>query len=1420
VPRLCLFFSCVLVGFVFGPPALGQTDAPLVRIVSPVDEQQVVTLKNTVHPLANAANDQGALHDDQPLGRIHLLLSRSAAQEAALRQLLQEQQSPDSVSYHRWLTPQEFGERFGPSDEDIATVTRWLSSHGFSVQGATPGKQAIEFTGTAGQFRNTFHAPLHHYQVNGRMHTSNASDPQIPAALAPVVAGFTSLNNFSPKPMSRRIGSAMYDTKTRLATPTPDWTDPQTAKQNLYPPTPADYGVQYDLNPVWAAGITGQQQTIAIINAANIDVALANQFRSIFGLPYNPPRIVIDGNDPGIDGANNSDGRNFFSAESYVDVEWAGAFAPNASIELVIAADTALQSGLWLAAEHAVYYNVAPVMSMSFGLCEATSNNAFIGQLLEQAAAQGITVLVSSGDSGSDTCERGYQFASEGVSVNSLASTPFNVAVGGTDFYYSNYSQGQGSPALNAEIASYWNATPSNFPAPSILKPVPEQVWNNSQYGLNVIPGTTANQNAAVNSSGGGGASIIWPKPAWQTGPGVPNDGARDLPDISLFAAGSSNLSFSLVCSAPGDCYQPAAGQPMQVSANAGTSFAAPMFAGIMALINQKYGPQGQANAVLYPLAAQYPQAFHDVTAGSNTMPCDFTDATPDCIAVANPIIYYGYLTGGELGSGTTPWYNAGPGYDLATGLGSIDANVLIANWNKVKFASTATTMQLSATKFPHGTPVTATGAVTATGGGTPGGSVALMTDSSSPGNASETVFGLTGGLYSGSLTALPGGTYDIWANYGGDTTNAPSASAKTQVTVSPEPSTFGDPGPPFPPLPYGSAIVFDWRPLGTAYYQQCISNPTPPSSCSATPTPATGSITVFDNGTAIADPPLNLNGVAESNGTFAVGNHSIVAKYSGDNSYAPTSSSPIVFAITKTSPYVQISQLIPGPTFFSAIAGEIIPFAVTTTNPQCGYYPFSTTSFCAAGAVPTGTITLTGLPGDAVNRAALTAMFDLYTLAPEGAANFVFPADTPPGTYNINYSYSGDANYAPASGFLATWSVRPGNGLPSTIAASISGALSPNSPGITINGTVTGQPAQPAPTGTINLYGNGSQIFPNGTLTAGLGDSSTFSLIFSPSFFSSLVQNGTLQLSVQYTGDSVYNPSAAILSSTVLNNDIADFLMQSPTPQIPIFAGGSGTATIDLTSEFGFSGNLTLSCQPSPGVTCSIPPPSFLTSGSSSSALLTIGVPGNSANMNYNVGVTATDANGSHIHTIAVIAQVSGSPAGAQSFALTSGVANISITNGLKGYNTISVYGLGGYSGTINLSCQVTGFAIHPVTPTCSLLNSSVTISGANPQTATVNFFTAVASGENRQRYPFWPASGGVALGMLIVMVVPGRRRWGALLCLFVVLATVELSGCGSTSSGGSFNPGTTPGGYTVTVTGTAGTITQTTSFTMEVTQ
>ncbi|HLW79122.1 MAG TPA: protease pro-enzyme activation domain-containing protein, partial [Terriglobia bacterium] len=397
------------------------------RVTQPVDVQKLVRLGGNTHPLARPEFDRGAAPDSLPMERMLLVLQRSADQEAALRRLLDDQQVKSSPSYHRWLKPGEFGEQFGPADADVQAVTGWLTSQGFEVKRVAAGRTVIEFSGTAGLVRQALHTEIHKYAVNGEEHWANANDPAIPAALAPVVAGVASLYNFPRRPLYRRLGAFSRNKATGQVRPLFTFNG---GSGDLFGLGPADFATIYNVQPLWQAGTDGTGQTIAIVAQTNINLQDVRDFRTMFGLPANDPKIVLNGPDPGITDPNNE-------GESDLDAEWAGGVAKNATIDLVVSESTESSLGVDLSALYIVDNNLAPVVSVSYGFCEAVvgnAGNAYYNALWEEAAAQGMTVLVAAGDSGSAVCDESSfeNAATQGLAVSGLASTPFNVAVGGT----------------------------------------------------------------------------------------------------------------------------------------------------------------------------------------------------------------------------------------------------------------------------------------------------------------------------------------------------------------------------------------------------------------------------------------------------------------------------------------------------------------------------------------------------------------------------------------------------------------------------------------------------------------------------------------------------------------------------------------------------------------------------------------------------------------------------------------------------------------------------------------------------------------------------------------------------------------------------------------------------------------------------
>ena len=1606
---LCALASALLCSV----SALAQLAAPAVRIVNPIDESQRVTLTHTVSPLANAANDRGAAPDGMLLDRIQLVLQRSPAQEAALKTLLTQLNTPGSASYHQWLTPDQFGAQFGASDQDIATVQTWLGNHGFSVTKVNAGKGTLEFSGNAGQLRDAFHTQLHKYVVNGETHYANANDPQIPAALAPVIAGFSSLNNFRARNYLHKLGEASFNPTTHQVTP--EWSQGSGSGVFLVL-APGDFAKQYDLTPLYNASLNGAGQTIAIINESNINIDLVNQFRTLFGLSTNPPQVIIDGNDPGVDGVNNPDGPNYASVEAYLDVEWAGAVAPAATVDLVIAADTALENGLILAAERAVYSNVAPVLSLSFGNCESSlgSANTFINSLWEQAAAQGQTVMVSTGDAGSAGCDNDNtaEFATGGQAVNGFASTPYNVAVGGTDFYYSQWNSG--STALNNQIGTYWNTTASQLPTVSLLQTVPEQPWNNSQYGLNAVNYYTqqTGSTATTISGGGGGASGAavcstnaystttgactgslsgYPKPAWQSGAGIPSDNVRDLPDVSLFAANGGNYSFYPICATDGDCQSPSGTNQVQIFGVGGTSASSPAFAGIMALVNQKWGRQGQADRVLYPLKTQFPTAFHDVTAGTNSMPCEILPTlSPNCIAVTSPItvsiqssngLSTSY-TEGQIGTGTTAEYNAAAGYNLATGLGTIDASNLVNNWNSVALtASTTTLTPPSPTTITHGATVAIAGSVTGT---TPTGNAALMTDSTEPneqgqgltttlnavnGSYGAGTFALNGsGQYSGSVTTLPGGSYNIWTSYGGDSKNAGSTSSKVAVTVNPEASgvflqaispvgTVTGGSSAGTSIDYGTQLALSAQ---VAPSTQLSAFETCTTSCPVFTLP-TGTVTFNDTGSApiaAATEVINAEGDAEFNAPFAVGTHSVTAAFNGDASYNKSTSSAITFTVVKDTPSIQLSasavtsssQGINGP-------NQPLVFTVAVLNGAQSSAATSSAVYPVPVQPPTGTVTATGFPAGVNTTATLVPAVDPAnqggTQAVEGLANFTVPAGTTAGTYNVTICYSGDPNYLGVSGSncpqysIPIVNTSSGSEKNSTTTATMTGSISPNST-ITVTGTVTGvsgsgAPGSPAATnpGYILVYSSGYYIGQI-QVVPGSGVVSNFSTTLSSQ---TLIQGSNL-ITLQYTGDNVYYPSAYTLNGgAAISSTLSDFTLVPQTTIVPVSVSGganSGTDVINVGSINNFSGAVSLSCSAASPISCSISPSPTLSSNSTSTSTLTINVPAGTANGNFNVAISGKDSTGQFIHTLGITADVTGevstptfaltnsgaititqgattgntstmtvtpanaftgtvnlscqvttSPSGATSpvtcnipatvsvtgtsavtatltanstattttgayvitvtaesgsitqtstvnvtvtsaaapgFTLSNG-GNITVSPGATFGNTttITATSQGGFSGTVNLSCAISPTAASDPA-TCSLASSSVTVNSTTVPTVVLTVNTTAATADlvipkfGNGKGWLGGAGGGALLSLLIFFGIPAKRRsWRSMLGVFIALIVLGgLSSCGGGSSnGGGSNPGnngTTAGSYTVTVTGTSGSITQTTAVNLSV--
>jgi len=1138
--------------------AFAQSNAVPARVTAQINESNLTTLRGNTHPLARAQYDQGAVADSLPIHRMLLLLQRSPVQEAALRTLIDQQQSKSSPNYHQWLTPQQFGQQYGPAPADIQAVTGWLQSHGFQIARVSTGGTLVEFSGTAGQVRDAFHTQIHRYVVNGQEHFANSTDPQIPAALAPVVAGPVSLHNFPKKAQSHVRGTFQKDRTTGKVTPAPSpaftfsgssCTANPVYSSNCYALGPGDFAAIYNVNPLWSTGISshvidGTGQTIAIVGDSEICTAsspdfntcsiddVAN-FRSLFGLSTaNLPTVILDGPDPGF----NSD-----EVEGDLDVQWSGAIAKNATIDFVIAEGTEVSAGTDLAAEYIVDNNLAPVMSESFGQCEAfllAGGNLFESFLWEQASAQGITVIVSAGDAGSAGCDDpdlpSPNAAQNGANVNGIASTPFNVAAGGTDF---------DTTATNYPTA-FWsasNTTVNTIGEVSALGYIPETTWNDScartgASGCNSL----ASSSPLLNIVGGGGGqsscvdSVVvdaqgdiscefasytnstipgWPKPAYQptaTGSGLNagNDLTRDVPDISLFAAdGLVSNSFYIVCDSD------FTGGPCDLSQSlidfvgvGGTSSSAPAFAGMMALVNQNISVnhptlsprQGNANYVLYSLAANQSAlscnsssspnsacTFNDVTKGNNSVPC--VSGSFNC---SN-----GNLNGlGIVETGVpanTPSYTAGTGFDLATGLGSINAFNLVSNWPAEvgTFTPTTTTLCLSTTsgactssttasslpaQITHGTTVYVNVGVTSTLGAPPsttsakaedvaligtftGGNTAGV-DRFDPNSGNTDIYPLTGGTISSSTNELVGGTYMVSARYGGDGIFGSSSSTPgISVTVAPEGSTTsisvftasGNNSVIANPVPYGAYNTIRADVIGASTLET-----------------GTGTVTLKDNGGPIVTPfdttteafPLNTEGYTEDQTTFlSVGSHSFTALYGGDASYnaSPLSAAvPLTVTQGPTSTTISSSVTSVAPNTNFTLTAFIDTQSVTNpTGGSLGLSPSGMVTF-SSGATTLGSAPLSAIVAGDVNG------FD------ESMAALTTAKLAATGT--ITATYNGDVNYSASTSSGVTVMVTGGPTF--SLGASNSGVMTVSSPGV-----------QPPASDTITVTGSGGY---SGTVT------------------------------------------------------------------------------------------------------------------------------------------------------------------------------------------------------------------------------------------------------------------------------------------------------------------------------------------------
>jgi hypothetical protein len=886
-------FILAFIGTGWGQDRAQMVSASHPLITRAVDESQLTTLKGNTHHLARKEFDLGTAPATLPMERMLLVLKRSPEQQLALHKLLDDQQDKHSPNYHKWMTPEEFGKEFGPSDADMQTITGWLQAHGFQV-GTTKGRTVLEFSGSASQVREAFHTAIHKYIVNGEQHWANASDPQIPAALVPAVAGVATLHNFVSRPLSHLKQEPVLARVVPGAQPEITFTK---NGQETHALAPQDYAVIYNIRSPAYNPWTGNAVTIGVVgrndlynNGQDVQNFLSQVGSGMNSFGGGNLNVIVNGPDPGSLGGGEE-------AEATLDATWSSALAPNATVDFVVSGTTNDTDGVDLSELYIVENNLTDIMTESFGSCEYFATDAKLQEiraLAEQAAAQGITYFVSSGDNGAEGCDDpGNPPATHPVSVSALAATAFNIAVGGTMFNES------GTPS------KYWASTAP--PAETALSYIPENVWNQSSAssGLWAGSGGASAGNVGNNQISPAGTTGGVPKPSWQSGTGlnIPQDGVRDIPDVSLTSAGHDPY---LLCF-EGSCTPDSRGY-IQVYLISGTSAAAPSMAGIMALIDQSAGGrQGQANYVLYSLAAsQAAQGIYPSQCNGSA-----TSVLPASTCIFNDVTIGNNVVPGELSSD----YQAAPGYDLATGLGSVNVANLITNWSNITFSPTTTQLTLkggtSDVTITHGDSV-AVGATVSASSGTPTGDVVLYYDGYFGGNRSTLeLFPLINGTATGSTASLPGSApvsyYSVWAHYSGDGTYASSDSNRINVRVNTEPSTtiltlFGsDPSgrPLTSPFPFGSLVFVRADVAGAS--GKGIATGSVTFTDSFGPIPSTNP-QVNPPVQVMSNPPLNSQGntsIGDGIVSFDAGNHSISASYGGDLSFTASNSAvPVTFTV------------------------------------------------------------------------------------------------------------------------------------------------------------------------------------------------------------------------------------------------------------------------------------------------------------------------------------------------------------------------------------------------------------------------------------------------------------------------------------------------------------------------------------------
>lgn len=1186
--------------------------APKERITAQIDNSERSAIQGSHPPMARPENEAGRVPGQTRLEGMSIVFSRTAVQEADLQALIASQHDPASPLYQKWLTPEEFGARFGVADTDLAKVQFWLQQQGFSIESISRSRNRITFSGTVGQAEAAFATELHFYSVNGKREFAPWADISVPAALSSVVHTVTNLSTFRPKPHVK--------VRPPQPAPTANFTSSQSGNHFL---TPKDVATIYDVNAAYNAGYTGAGQAIAVVGQSSIVLTDIEHFQTAAGLAVKDPTLILV---PNSGTATVSSGDEL---ESDLDLEYSGGIAKGATIYFVYTGNNASYS-VWDSLTYAIQNKTAPVISISYGACElglSQSQYSSLNAVLAQGASQGQTVVAASGDSGSTDChgETGLTTAQQqALAVDFPASSEYVTGMGGSEFFTADVA---------AANTTYWQAASGSDVISSALSYIPEQVWNDdsSMFGI---------------SSGGGGVSTFTPRPSWQTGvPGIPSSGSnRFVPDISL--TGSPNNAGFLYCSSDsrtgvtGSCSNGFRDSTnINLTVAGGTSFDAPIFSGMLALVLQKLNSSGLgvANTTLYTLAANsvtYASAFHDITSGNN-----------EC--TAGPTF---------CSSAGASEYPATTAYDEASGLGSVDLFNLLQAW-----PTSGSTPVASKTTLSAATTTPASGAndaitIKVVSGSsssttTPTGTLSIAVD----GTTVNSALALSGGSATYTFSSTVVGSHTITATYSGDSTYATSTGNLT--------------------LTVGTTALATSTALSAATITpasgatDAISIRVASASSSSTTTP-TGTLSIAVDGTTVTS-SLALTGGSATYvfSSTTAGSHAVTATYSGDSTYAastgtltltvvpaPVATTTTLSAATNTPAFgagdaisIKVasasssSTTTPTGTLTIAVDNTIVnPSAALTAG--SAMYSFSSTiagshtitaiySGDSTYAASTGTLTVTVGPAPVATTTVLSAATttpafgasDVITIKVAsasssstatptgtlmitidgttatsslalsgGSATYAFSSTTA-GSHTVAATYSGNSTYASSSGSVTLTVASAPVATTTALSAATTAPASGASDVITIRVASASSSSTATPTGIVAIAVDGATV--NSSLTLS-GGSATYA-------FSSTTA-GPHTVAATYSGDFTYAPSNGSVTLTVSSLP-KSFTLTATNATIP--SGSTGTSTIIITPQNGYTGTVGWSVSSSPSIAnaCFSLPNTSVSSSSAVNATLTI---------------------------------------------------------------------------------------------------------------------------------------------------------------------------------------------------------------------